>query len=558
MKLIEVFTKQSPNRVFISLVFGVLGGLGYPLLIPLILAVIGVDANGIVFENVSDQSFLSFEVKNYKAGVVFLALCVFILVAKTISQTLLSLVSIELISNIRIKLYKAVLSSPIDVLDNLGTSKLMAIFSLDVYRIVNGAKQVPDLFISAITTLGLLVYLLFLNSKVCYLVLFTILVGITVYQLPILISNRFFNHSRSKFNDLHESIKGLVFGIKELKLNEKKSDMFFDDSLLNNEHQVKRGDKFGSSIMHVATNVGEMIGFFVIGIVIFIFINYESLTNEELLAVVMVLLYVSGPISSMINSLPQIFLSQISLRNVNEILSEIRPEKINNDVKSIPSWDKIKFRAVEYKYPKRSYQIGPIDCEIYKSEITFIIGGNGSGKSTLSKLISLHHQPSSGTIEFGCTVINSDNLKCARQYVSSIYSDYYLFERLFGIDLSLKQHEIAHYLKELDLHEKVKIDEGVFSTLDLSDGQKRRLALLVALLEDKELYLFDEWAADQDPKFKETFYYQILPMLKSKGKTVVVISHDDRYFHLADQILTMENGQLKSSYHNTQKVLINS
>jgi putative ATP-binding cassette transporter len=68
--------------------------------------------------------------------------------------------------------------------------------------------------------------------------------------------------------------------------------------------------------------------------------------------------------------------------------------------------------------------------------------------------------------------------------------------------------------------------------------------LLVSILDDKELYLFDEWAADQDPIFKDFFYHEFLPLLKDKGKAVVVISHDDRYFSLADRLLVMENGRL--------------
>jgi len=68
------------------------------------------------------------------------------------------------------------------------------------------------------------------------------------------------------------------------------------------------------------------------------------------------------------------------------------------------------------------------------------------------------------------------------------------------------------------------------------------LALLVSLVEDKELYLFDEWAADQDPEFRDVFYNKLLPELKSRGKLVIVISHDDRYFHKADQIVKLEQG----------------
>jgi len=119
-----------------------------------------------------------------------------------------------------------------------------------------------------------------------------------------------------------------------------------------------------------------------------------------------------------------------------------------------------------------------------------------------------------------------------------------LFDRLLGNVSQENQDVINRLLVDLNLSEKVSISNGRFSTTSLSDGQRRRLALLVSFLEDKDLYVFDEWAADQDPMFKETFYHQVLPTLKNKGKAVVVISHDDRYFDVADKILVMENGQL--------------
>ncbi|MFD1905689.1 ATP-binding cassette domain-containing protein [Paenibacillus rhizoplanae] len=73
------------------------------------------------------------------------------------------------------------------------------------------------------------------------------------------------------------------------------------------------------------------------------------------------------------------------------------------------------------------------------------------------------------------------------------------------MDYEGKQDEIDRYLKMLDLDGKVSIDNGRFSTLKLSGGQRKRLALLICYLEDRPIYLFDEWAADQDPEFRKFF-----------------------------------------------------
>ena len=67
--------------------------------------------------------------------------------------------------------------------------------------------------------------------------------------------------------------------------------------------------------------------------------------------------------------------------------------------------------------------------------------------------------------------------------------------------------------------------------------------LLTAYLEDRAVYVFDEWASDQDPIFKELFYLHILKRLKERQKAVVVVSHDDRYFSAADRIVRLDSGK---------------
>jgi putative ATP-binding cassette transporter len=67
---------------------------------------------------------------------------------------------------------------------------------------------------------------------------------------------------------------------------------------------------------------------------------------------------------------------------------------------------------------------------------------------------------------------------------------------------------------------------------------------VVALLEDKPVYVLDELAADQDSDFRRRFYEELLPELKALRKTLIVVSHDERYFHVADRVLRMEDGRL--------------
>jgi putative ATP-binding cassette transporter len=312
---------------------------------------------------------------------------------------------------------------------------------------------------------------------------------------------------------------------------------------LKNEHKA-------NTIVFTTANFGDLLSFFVIGFVSFVFVNYHSVSQTELIGVVMALLYITGPISVILDSIPQLTVANISVRRVNILLNEIPKENIVNKICPIKTWNSIQYKNIEYHYESneedKGFSIGPLDFEINKGEVTFIIGANGSGKSTLSKLITLHYLPDAGNICFGTTNVTAELIQSYRQEICAIYSDYYLFDRLLG-KATIKDPAIAQkYLKDLQLSDKVKLIDGKFSTIALSDGQRKRLALLVAFLDDKSVYLFDEWAADQDPQFKEIFYSKILLDLKNNGKAVVVISHDDRYFDKADKLIYMEQGRITS------------
>ncbi len=211
----------------------------------------------------------------------------------------------------------------------------------------------------------------------------------------------------------------------------------------------------------------------------------------------------------------------------------------------VADWQQLILQDVTHTYRTEDSQftLGPIDLEFQPGEVVFIVGGNGSGKSTLAKLITGLYIPETGKILLDGQIIENDNRVWYRQHFSVIFSDFYLFDRLLGVTHNYLQAQT--YLKRLQLEHKVKIVDGKLSTTALSQGQRKRLALLTAYLEDRPIYLFDEWAADQDPTFKEVFYRELLPELRDRGKCVLVISHDDHYFHLGDRIIKLDYGQIE-------------
>lgn len=546
--LFQQFGVKAPNRVFLAVILGALAGISYSMLIPLVLAGISPEPGALNRAGESTYRLWSLEVSHVRFAGAFFALCGIILLARTTSQLLLIRVSIETTASLRLKLYERLLRAPIATLDEVGLPRINAILTDDVRRVVMGARMLPDVLVNLITMLGMLAFLYLLSEAVFWFVLKAIVLGALTYQLPVMLANRGFRRSRVITDSLHEGIRGLVLGMKELKLDARRRAAFRTEILEHGELRLAASDREAFSTLALATNYGDLISFVVIGAVAFVFINYHSLDVAQLTGVVMALLYLASPVAILLNAAPQIALGKVSLDRIENLTGKLAPESHSEQVHPTPAWTSLRFAGIAYQHRQvgdSAFTVGPVDFELRRGSITFIVGGNGSGKSTLSKMVSLHYRPSRGEIWFDDQRVDDRNLESWRQEIAAIYSDYYLFDRLFG---DLPEQTLARaegYLQELGLAGKVSIRDGRFSTLALSDGQRRRLALLVAFLDDKNLYLFDEWAADQDPAFKDIFYRRLLPDLKARGKCVVAISHDDRYFDVADQVLEMESGVLK-------------
>lgn len=267
---------------------------------------------------------------------------------------------------------------------------------------------------------------------------------------------------------------------------------------------------------------------------------------------VIVFLYMTGPVNEILGGVPQLVHIRISWQRIQQMLRNVEhyvetKEQAAVTIDPFKGPIQLQLNSVLYKYKNtegeaNGFVVGPFEMEFNSGEIVFIAGGNGSGKSTFSKLISGLYEPDEGEILLNGKKVSSDELN---QYYSAILSDFHLFDRLYGIQTEGREEEIEQYLKLLELHDKVGVKNGYFTTTRLSTGQRKRLALLITQLEDRPILLFDEWAADQDPHYRRFFYEEMLPQMRAKGKCVIAITHDDQYFHLADKLIVMEMGKIR-------------
>lgn len=548
--LFGILSENSPSKVFLAVLLGSMAGFAYSLIIPLVLMTVSQGGESRFLQPDSSSPFIlfgQFEVSTPKMAVAFFTLCLIIITFRTISHSLLNRVAVNATIDLRKMLYQRITQLPIKDMERIGPSRILASLTTDVPQIIGGASIFPNIMLNISTLIGLLSFLLYLNVKVFLFIILAIIFGAITYQIPMILGQRYMLKARVCFDEILEGVRGLIYGAKELKLNEDKRHDFLKNELNNIEDTLSVNQKRGDTLIILGVTYGDLISFFVIGIIAYILSNHYLLSREILVGVIMVMFYITGPIAVIINSIGPIIQGAVSAKKLVDLLNDMPSEFEPVSVSGIEDYDAIKFRSVKFRHSGENnddseFVVGPIDLELRRGEVTFLVGGNGSGKTTLAKLLSQHYVPDEGIIEFGNTQVTDCNRDACRQGICSIYSDFHLFSRIMGSNNSTLDELASKYLIELGLESKVKLQDGKFSTTSLSDGQKKRLALLVAYLEDRLVYVFDEWAADQDPAFKDVFYYKIIPSLKKMNKFVIVVSHDDRYFHAADKAVKMENG----------------
>ncbi len=486
---------------------------------------------------------------------IFAALCVLLPLTRFASQAFLVHMSQNITYDLRMTLSRRILAAPLRTLEELGAARLLATVTEDIGTIINALTNVPLVCLQTTVVVSCLIYLGWLHWGLLLVVVAFVTVGVISYRTPLRRSLRHFHLGRERWDEVFESLRGLTSGVKELKMHGARRADFFARKLEPAAVDLRRHFIAGATISAVANSWGQVLFFVIIGLLLFVLPGSVSLSPKVLVGYTLTILYMLTPLDVMLNVLPTLGRAVISARKIEQLglsLDGAASEPVEaGGVPALGGWRSVELAAVTHTFYREdsddNFTLGPIDLHIKPGELVFLIGGNGSGKTTLAKLLLGLYRPESGELRLdGRTVTDADR-DAYRQLFSVVFSDFFLFDLLLGLPDPHLDDSARGYLRKLHLERKVRVEQGALSTLDLSQGQRKRLALLTAYLEDRPIYLFDEWAADQDPQFKEIFYLQLLPELKARGKTVVVISHDDQYYGTADRLVKINYGQLEYS-----------
>jgi putative ATP-binding cassette transporter len=483
----------------------------------------------------------------------FAVLCLALALLRFVSGAVLVHLMKKVIVSLRLGLCRKILNAPLRLLEQHGSHRLFATLTDDVPSIANAYVFLPLLCMNVAILLGCLIYMCWLSPLLLLAALGFMAIGIISHQLPVRKAMQYFSRSRETYDVVFKNLRGLSDGIKELKMHRRRRHAFYSELLEPPILTQQQNFATGSIIWAAAGSWGQILFFIFIGLVLFAAPALNQIDAMVLTGYTLTVMYMMGPLEFVLNFVPNLTHANVAMKKIDELTDSLDAQLLGEaaaDSEAKHSWSSIELAGIQHSYRRENeeaeFSLGPIDLSLKPGELVFITGGNGSGKTTLAKLLVGLYIPQQGEIRLDGQPITDESRDNYRQLFSVVFSDFYLFENLLGLSDFNIDTKAQEYLAKLQLDRCVQIKERTLSTLELSQGQRKRLALLTAYLEDRPIYVFDEWAADQDPQFKEIFYFELLSRLKAAGKTAIVISHDDRYYHVADRVIKLNYGLIES------------
>ncbi|HYW70684.1 MAG TPA: cyclic peptide export ABC transporter [Pyrinomonadaceae bacterium] len=535
MKLFLFLANYSRRLVLLALLLGIVSGVCNAALIAVI--------NAALKSGGSPSRFL---IKS------FLSLCLVLPLTRLCSEAILARLGQRALMDLRLRLSRQILAAPLRFLEELGAPRLLAALVEDVPMITNALVAVPVLFINVAVVVAGLVYLGWLNFGLLLMLLSFVALGIVTYQLPVLRGVRYLRQAREQNDSLFTHFRSLIAGNKELKLHQQRRDAFLSLELEPTAALFQSYNVKGVMIFSLATTWGQLLVFLIVALTVFGIPAWRPVNILVLSGYALSLLYLMSPFQIIMNFMPIIGRASVALQKIENLGLSLAAQREDGPTKpadqSRVDWERLELAGVTHSYHSEvaedEFVLGPLHLSFSPGELVFIVGGNGCGKTTLVKLLTGLYTPESGEIRLDRLGVTDENRNSYRQHFSVVFSDFHVFEKLLGLESAELDNQAREYLRQLQLDHKVRVHEGRLSTTDLSQGQRKRLALLTAYLEDRSFYVFDEWAADQDPLFKEVFYLNLLPALKARGKTIIVVSHDDQYYYVADRLIKLDYGKV--------------
>ncbi|NTW56712.1 MAG: ATP-binding cassette domain-containing protein [Chlorobiaceae bacterium] len=456
----------------------------------------------------------------------------------------------EAVDLLRIKLVRRLRHADLWKLEHFGRSRLYGSITQSCKIISSNSQYLALAMRSVILMLAILIYIaaISLLAFVLLTILLT-LASLFYYRLEIAIE-KYQAKLASDETTLFERVEDLLDGFKEQRLSSAYSSTLGREYNDLSAHTVDARSElhrqswqqfvFGVTMFHI-----------MLGLIVFVIPAYSPEISAQLFRLSAAILFMMVPVFGLMQSLAVLRAAREAAGRMMQLEKELASLKEQGSgapvEKVFEGFSEIRMSGIEYAYPsehgEQPFTIGPLDVSVRRGEAIFITGGNGSGKSTFIKLLTGLYHPDRGTLSVDGLPVTSDLLAGYRSLIAPVFSDFHLFSQMFGLE-KIDQLRADDLLQWMEMKKVTGLKGKRFTRINLSTGQRKRLALIAALLENKPILILDEWAADQDAVFRKKFYREILPKLMHQGLTIIAVTHDDRYFDAVERRFHLDEGRL--------------
>jgi cyclic peptide transporter len=488
-------------------------------------------------------------------GLIFFALIVLSFCCSKLFQSYMVNLTKDIVFKFELSVIQRLRGASFEAFEKIATEK--------VYTALGDTKilgTIPEAFINAfnsfVTVLCGVVYLFWVSfwGGVVVLVLMTSLLILYVTKNKKIEKDLVL--LRELQNNYYKYLNDLLWGFKEVKMSNLVNQNLYNNFLKNNRVEDRTLSKKTSLGYLNNELIGNYSWYIILGTIMFILTKIFGLNVGQMTSFIITVLYLISPVGTLISLVPTYTHVKIARARLKEFDKNLGTAKNGIESAIVRKTDQefksIRFENVCYKYydreRKKSFSLGPINVKISRGEIIFITGENGSGKSTFIKVITGLYQPTSGNIYINDSLVTSENFNCYKSYISVVFANNYLFnENYEEYNLNKSNKKLIDYMSLMKLTPELLLNEekNIFK-INLSKGQQKRLGMITVLMENREVVVLDEWAAEQDPEFRDYFYNQFLSILKGYKKTILAVTHDDVYYGNPDRIIKFQLGKISS------------
>lgn len=540
-RLLEFLDQESDHPRSRLLVFSLIAGMANGAL----LAVINHGA-GMVSEFSSTGS-----VQAYYLAIFGVVLALFTYTKKYTLDSAVVLVE-EVLLKVRQRISDKLRHTELEFIERQGHAHIYNCLFQDTLQISQSSAMVFSSIQAAIMLVFSMLYIAWLTPEGFVLTVTAIALGAWVFLLKRAVIIRDINEANRHEARFFDALEHTLDGFKEVKINRAKSqDLYLHQARIACDVKVLKSRTGINSVF--VTMFSEVFFYILIAVVLFVWPYFATPDPGIIIKLTACILFIIGPLDQLFGSLPLFVKADAAVGNLRRLEQQVDDatrgvQTAQASSSQLPVFEQLEFRDVRFEYQnlddKQKFRVGPINFKLRAGEIVFIVGGNGSGKSTLLKLLTGLYYPTEGRIEVNGESLDRDLYPDYREFFGIVFTDFHLFDRFYGA-VDIDEQRVRKMIKDMGLSDKTRFRDGAFTNISLSTGQRKRLALINAMADERQIYVFDELAADQDPEFRRHLYEELLPDLRRLGKTIIAVTHDDRYFSAADRVVKMEEGHMQ-------------